>query len=149
MHGQATVTSMNIVLYQPEIAPNVGSIIRTCAGFGASLTLVHPLGFIWDEHRLRRYKLDYNTVINHVDVDFVDANLHNLVAISVYGEQNYREYCPNMNDIFIFGRESTGLPKLNYKTSLRIPTNIRSLNLGVSVGIILAHFHPMFNMQAI
>lgn len=139
----------NIVLYEPEIPPNTGNIIRLCANTGAKLHLIHPLGFEMDEKSLRRAGLDYidQSFIHHYDnyQDYIDKHDNgSLYAISTKGTQTYSDCHFNNNDSFIFGPETRGLPKeireqFNVDKVLRIPMleNSRSLNLSNSVSIIL------------
>lgn len=146
--------SLHIVLYQPQIPANTGNIARTCAGTGTSLHLIHPLGFSTDDRMLKRAGLDYWP---HVDIHYHDS-LDRFIAmteaqanaqvylIETYGTRNYTEYdySDNEQDIyFLFGRETTGLPKdfaqVRANHCLRIPqtTHIRSLNLSNAAAIVL------------
>jgi tRNA (cytidine/uridine-2'-O-)-methyltransferase len=137
---------LHIVLYQPEIAYNTGSVGRTCVAVGAKLWLVRPLGFQIDDRRLRRAGLDY---WEHLDWEIVndwDALLTRLegsrfwffskTASNVYTDVSYRE-----QDVLVFGSESQGLPRsmldANEESVLRIPIRpeARSLNLSVSVAV--------------
>jgi len=137
---------MYIALYQPEIAPNTGNIARTCAAAGCPLHLSEPLGFSLSDRQLKRAGLDYWP---HVDLTrhrswgaFVtDRPAGRLVSLSVRGvtELWEMEFLPE--DILLFGSESRGLPPevLAEGASVRIPMGpqVRSLNLAVSVGIVL------------
>lgn len=131
---------MQIALYQPEIAANVGSVIRTCAGFGLDLIIIYPLGFVWNDQKLNRSKMDYNTNITHIH-NIQHLSTQNLIAVSCSGRIPYYQYSPNTNDIFIFGKESTGLSTFTHtvKDSITIPILTRSLNLSVSVAIIASY----------
>ena len=139
----------NIVLFEPEIPPNTGNIIRLCANTGANLHLIHPLGFDMNEKSLRRAGLDYidQSIIHHYDnyQDYLekcgDASLY---AISTKGTQTYSDCNFNKDDSFIFGPETRGLPKdilgkFEADKILRIPMlkDSRSLNLSNSASIIL------------
>lgn len=139
----------NIVLYEPEIPPNTGNIIRLCANTGAKLHLIHPLGFEMDEKSLRRAGLDYidQSFIHHYDnyQDYIDKQGNSaLYAIETNGAKTYSDCEFNINDSFIFGPETRGLPqnileKFGSDKILRIPMleNSRSLNLSNSASIIL------------
>jgi len=139
----------HIVLYQPEIPPNTGNIIRLCANSGTSLHLIHPLGFTLDEKRLRRAGLDYKewtTVNEYANLQqFIESvRPHRLLACSTKGQQCYADVAFAQNDALIFGPESRGLPteilsSLPPEQILRIPmhTDSRSLNLSNSVAIML------------
>lgn len=143
----------NIVLFEPEIPPNTGNIIRLCANTGANLHLIHPLGFDMDEKSLRRAGLDYidQSTIHHYDdyQDYIERQGENsLYAISTKGSQNYSDCKFNKKDSFIFGPETRGLPKnildgFESDKILRIPMleDSRSLNLSNASAIILYEAH--------
>ena len=138
-----------IVLYEPEIPPNTGNIIRLCANTGSSLHLIHPLGFELDDKRLRRAGLDYHEWADLQEHDSLEAFLQriapqNLYACSTKGKQFYSDAKFTEGDALLFGPESRGLPqslldRLNPKTLLRIPmlAESRSLNLSNAVSVIL------------
>lgn len=146
--------SLHIVLYQPQIPANTGNIARTCAGTGTSLHLIHPLGFSTDDRMLKRAGLDYWPYVDihyhdsleaFIEMTEVQANAQ-VYLIETYGTRNYTEfdYSDNEQDIyFLFGRETTGLPKefaqARADHCLRIPqtTHIRSLNLSNAAAIVL------------
>lgn len=139
----------NIVLFEPEIPPNTGNIIRLCANTGANLHLIHPLGFDMNEKSLRRAGLDYidQSFIHHYDnyQDYLGKQAAtSLYAISTKGTQIYTDCKFNENVSFIFGPETRGLPKnilddFDTRNILRIPMieNSRSLNLSNSASIIV------------
>ena len=138
--------SFHIVLHEPEIHYNTGSVGRTCVALGAKLWLVRPLGFRLDDRRLRRAGLDYWEHLNWEVVDDWDALLQRLpdrrpwlftkTATRVYTDAAFRP-----GDIMVFGSETRGLPEslldANTDRTLRIPIheNARSLNLSVSVAV--------------
>jgi tRNA (cytidine/uridine-2'-O-)-methyltransferase len=129
---------IHIALYQPEIPPNTGNIIRLCANTGAALHLIHPLGFRMDDRDLKRAGLDYHeyaTVRHH---DSLDA----LLAFSTKGQTRYDQVRYADQDILLFGPESRGLPAelleaLPESQRLRIPLmpGNRSLNLSNAVAV--------------
>ena len=139
----------NVVLYEPEIPPNTGNIIRLCANMGCDLHLIHPLGFQLDEKKLRRAGLDYHEFTNVIEHQSYQAMFDairpkKVYACSTKGRTNYD--VPNFqpDDTFIFGPETRGLPTevLNEFSSeqiLRIPMHksSRSINLANAVGIIM------------
>jgi len=139
---------MNIVLHEPEIPHNAGAIGRSCFLTGAKLHLIHPLGFFTDEKSIKRSGLDYwdkIDVTEYVDFDdFIKRNPENrLFLVETGGSRFYHEAEFKTGDYFIFGSETRGLPgriakKYAHKI-ISIPMNNegRSLNLSVSVGIIL------------
>ena len=139
----------NIVLHQPEIPPNTGNIIRLSANTGATIHLIHPLGFTMDEPQLRRAGLDYwehARVVEHEDFDsyLADAQPDRVYALSGQGTTRHTELDYRQGDTFLFGKESIGLPPEVMAHDvvtdvLRIPMlpDRRSLNLSNSVAIVL------------
>ncbi|MDE5415450.1 tRNA (uridine(34)/cytosine(34)/5-carboxymethylaminomethyluridine(34)-2'-O)-methyltransferase TrmL [Alkalihalobacterium chitinilyticum] len=142
---------LHIVLYQPEIPANTGNIARTCAGTNTSLHLIRPLGFSTDDKMLKRAGCDYwpNVTINYYDsIDelFTKYEEGLFYFIETVGTKNYSEfdYSDENKDIFfVFGRETTGLPKElledRKENCLRIPQTekIRSLNLSNTAAIVI------------
>ncbi|WP_026565893.1 tRNA (uridine(34)/cytosine(34)/5-carboxymethylaminomethyluridine(34)-2'-O)-methyltransferase TrmL [Bacillus sp. UNC41MFS5] len=143
--------SINVVLYQPQIPSNTGNIARTCAGTDTNLHLIRPLGFSTDDKMLKRAGLDY---WEHVNIfyydsldDFYEKNAGGeFFYITKFGQKAFSsfDYSQSGKDYyFIFGRETTGLPKdvieNNKEVSLRIPMNenIRSLNLSNTAAILI------------
>lgn len=137
---------LHIALYQPEIPPNTGNIIRLCANSGAQLHLIHPLGFALDDKRMRRAGLDYHewaSVQHYPDWDsFAEQNVgRRIFCCTTKSKQNYSEVVYQPEDILLFGPETRGLPEVIWQNhlSIRIPMreNSRSLNLSNAVAIIL------------
>ncbi len=139
----------HVVLFEPEIPPNTGNIIRLCANTGAQLHLIGPLGFELDDARLRRAGLDYHewaSVKSYVNyADFLNQNNpKRLFAITTKGSVKYTDVEFQLGDYLMLGPETRGLP-LNVLESLpkdhwlRIPMlpNSRSLNLSNAAAIIL------------
>jgi len=139
----------HVVLYQPEIPPNTGNIIRLCANTGSTLHLVHPLGFEVDDKRLRRAGLDYREyadVRQHADFEafLADVAPERWFALSTRGRQRYDEIRYVPGDAFVFGPETRGLPQamldgLPPDRRLRLPMrpDQRSLNLSNSVSVLV------------
>ena len=139
----------HVVLFQPEIPPNTGNVIRLCANTGAQLHLIKPLGFALDDRRLRRAGLDYHeyaTVRVHDSYeDFLrEVQPARVFACSTRGRQNYSAVVYQDGDVLLFGAESRGLPPeiidgLPWCRRLRIPMRPgnRSLNLSTAVAVIL------------
>jgi tRNA (cytidine/uridine-2'-O-)-methyltransferase len=139
----------HVVLYQPEIPPNTGNIIRLCANTGSMLHLVHPLGFDVSDKRLRRAGLDYREfaeVRQHADFDaFLDAVAPaRWFALSTRGRQRYDQVGFRPGDALVFGPETRGLPQamldgLPPERRLRLPMRpgVRSLNLANSVAVVV------------
>ena len=140
---------LNIILYQPEIPPNTGNIIRLCANTGTQLHLIEPLGFELDDKKLRRAGLDYAEftrlkVWKNLDECIQGNDFNRIFACSTKGTQNYSEVEYVENDAFIFGPETRGLPgeylaSLPAEQVIRIPmlAESRSMNLSNSVSVIV------------
>lgn len=140
---------LHVVLYQPEIPPNTGNIIRLCANTGATLHLIHPLGFSLEEKQLRRAGLDYHEwceVLEYADWrDYLSkAQPKRIIAFTTKGRHNYAEYSFAEGDALLFGPETRGLPddilsSLTAEQRLRIPMlpQSRSLNLSNTVAVAL------------
>ncbi|MBN8430921.1 tRNA (uridine(34)/cytosine(34)/5-carboxymethylaminomethyluridine(34)-2'-O)-methyltransferase TrmL [Microbulbifer salipaludis] len=138
-----------IVLYQPEIAPNTGNIIRLCANTGAELHLIEPLGFAMDDKRLRRAGLDYaeySRVVRHRDWEaFVKSEQpKRVLALSTKGSRPHSEIEFRADDAIVFGPETRGLPAeflaaTGPEHTLRIPmcANSRSINLSNAAAIVI------------
>ncbi len=139
----------HVVLYEPEIPPNTGNIIRLCANSGSKLHLIHPLGFRLDDKRLRRAGLDYHEwaeVSEHDSLtDFEQVICPGrLLACSTRAQRNYTEVTYRPGDALLFGPETRGLPqslldRLPSEQCLRIPmlANSRSLNLSNAVALMV------------
>ena len=139
----------NIVLFEPEIPPNTGNIIRLCANTGMQLHLIQPFGFELDDKQLRRAGLDYREwaeLIVHDDwASFMTAMPEaRLFACTTKGHRNHSEVSYQKGDCLVFGPESRGLPdhilqSLPETQRLRIPMRkeSRSLNLSNATAIIL------------
>ena len=142
---------IHVVLYQPEIPANTGNIARTCAATDTSLHLIRPLGFSTDDKMLKRAGLDY---WEHVDIHYHDSLEEFFSAypqgqfyfIETFGQKPHSafDYSDPREDIFfVFGKETTGLPKelirQNLDHCLRIPMNnkVRSLNLSNTASILI------------
>jgi len=131
----------HIVLFQPEIPPNTGNIIRLCANTGSQLHLIEPLGFSLDHKQLRRAGLDYHEFVGvstHADLEafYLAVKPTRVLAFSTKGEKNYTEISYLKGDALLFGPETRGLPQtvrdsLPAEQVLRLPMypGNRSLNL--------------------
>lgn len=135
----------NIVLYQPEIPPNTGNIIRLCANTGCCLHLIEPLGFKLDDRQLRRAGLDYHEWANVRTYQSIEElnPVGRVYAISTKGKSYYHQVEFQTGDYFVFGPETRGLPEeylnlLDTNHILRVPMleHSRSLNLANTVAVI-------------
>lgn len=139
----------HVVLFEPEIPPNTGNIIRLCANSGGQLHLIKPLGFSPTDSKLKRAGLDYRdwaSVHQHDSLDAFKATVRptRLFALSTRGTRNYAEVSYQPDDALLFGPETRGLPQAMLDTFaqeniLRIPLrpHNRSLNLSNAVAVVL------------
>jgi len=137
----------HVVLFQPEIPPNTGNVIRLCANVGATLHLVHPLGFELDEPRVRRAGLDYHElacVREHPNLDACLAALGSARVFAITTRATRSVYTERFaaGDAFVFGPETSGLPDDVLATCapewrLRLPMRAgnRSLNLSNAAAV--------------
>jgi tRNA (cytidine/uridine-2'-O-)-methyltransferase len=139
----------HLILLEPEIPPNTGNIIRLCANTGATLHLVHPLGFSLDDARLRRAGLDYRDLARVREHSDLAACLRQVDAARVFPVETQGGTCHTdqhyqAGDAFLFGRETRGLPggvlaKFPAEHVIRLPMipGNRSLNLSNAAAIII------------
>ncbi len=139
----------HVVLYQPEIPPNTGNVIRLCANTGCRLHLIQPLGFDMDDRKLRRAGLDYRewaSVSVHASLQtFAEAiKPRRIWALSTRGKRLYSDVCYQSGDALLFGPETRGLPTgilstLGDDQVLRLPMvpQSRSLNLSNTVAVLV------------
>ena len=138
---------MRIALFEPEMAGNVGAVLRLGACLGAAVDLIEPLGFVWDDKRVRRAAMDY---IDHVEVTrhgsfaaFVATiGPARLVLFTTKGQQSPYDFTFKPDDVLLFGKESGGVPAAVAEACaarLRIPiaSGVRSMNLAMSAALAL------------
>lgn len=149
MSTATTQTPFNIVLVEPEIPPNTGSVARLCGATDAILHLVHPLGFSTDDKHLKRAGLDYWQFVSIIHWNSLDEFLQAqderrlfFFTTKVSTPYFHAQYKPG--DFFIFGKETKGLPvdtlNLYHDRCYTLPmqnSHIRSLNLAMTAGIVL------------
>ena len=140
----------NLVLYQPEIPPNTGNLIRLCANTGFRLHLIEPLGFSLSEKAFRRAGLDYHEAASmqiHPDLEQALAVIlptsERVFACTTKGSTNYAELDFQPDDTFLFGPETRGLPdsvladeRVSHRLRIPMREGSRSLNLSNAVAII-------------
>jgi tRNA (cytidine/uridine-2'-O-)-methyltransferase len=139
----------HVVLYQPEIPPNTGNIIRLCANTGSALHLIQPLGFELDDRRLRRAGLDYREFAAVREHQTLEAFMQAVQpprawAFSTRGVRHYTTVIYQPGDALLFGPETRGLPAetlqvIGEQAVLRLPmvTGSRSLNLSNTVAVVV------------
>lgn len=140
---------LHIVLFQPEIPPNTGNVIRLCANTGARLHLIEPLGFTLDDKQLRRAGLDYHewaSVATYAHIDDFLARIQpaRLLAFSAKADRLYTHAHYQQDDALLFGPETRGLPaallkRLAPEQRLRLPMlpGSRSINLSNAVAVVV------------
>lgn len=138
---------IDVILFEPEIPPNTGNIIRLCANTGARLHLIEPLGFAWDDARVKRAGLDYHEFANvqrHADYQACISSLSNprIFAFSSKAQTPFYKPAYQTNDALLFGPETRGLPASILETlpesqRVRLPMQAgqRSLNLSNTVAV--------------
>jgi len=139
----------NIVLFEPEIPPNTGNIIRLCANTGFQLHLIEPLGFNLDDKKLRRAGLDYHewaSIKIHKNFNEYKKNENpgRIFALTTKGKKGYHQINYRPGDVFLFGPETRGLPEPILKSLdndhwLRVPMQpgSRSMNLSNTVALVI------------
>ena len=138
---------MRIALFEPEIAGNVGAILRLGACMGAAVDLIEPMGFAWDDRRVRRTAMDYIdhvAVTRHAGVDAFKATIaaQRLVLFTTKSSQSAYDFAFSADDILLFGKESAGVPTMIAEAChahVRSPMRpqVRSMNLATSAGLAL------------
>ena len=148
-HNFAEPLLTAVILYQPEIPPNTGNVIRLCANTGAELHLVEPFGFNWEDRSLKRAGLDYHEyarVFRHTDWTACRSALsgRRLFAVTTSGGQRFDSPAFQADDAFVFGNETSGLPPavmagFTPAQRLRLPMRAgqRSLNLSNAVAVMV------------
>ncbi|VAW73721.1 tRNA (cytidine(34)-2'-O)-methyltransferase [hydrothermal vent metagenome] len=138
----------NIVLYQPEIPPNTGNVMRLCANTGCKLHLIRPLGFELEDRKLRRAGLDYREwasvqVHDTLEVFLATVQPPRLYAVSTRGTRHYNDVSYQADDALLFGPETRGLPaelldSEQVSAVIRLPMveKSRSLNLSNCVAVL-------------
>ena len=138
---------MRIALFEPEIAGNVGAVLRLGACLGAAVDLIEPMGFAWDDRRVRRAAMDY---IDHVAIarhaDFgafrVSIGSRRLVLFTTKSRRSAYDFGFQADDVLLFGKESAGVPAAIAEAcdaQLRIPMRpqVRSMNLATTTALAL------------
>ena len=140
---------LNIVLFEPEIPPNTGNIIRLCANTGFQLHLIEPLGFTWDDKRLRRAGLDYHEFAaikryKNYQAFILNEASARLFALTTKGTPAHSAVTYQAGDYLLFGPETRGLPmeildSLPKNQKIRIPMqpDSRSMNLSNAVSVVV------------
>lgn len=138
---------MRIALFEPEIAGNVGAVLRLAACLGADVDLIEPMGFGWDDRRVRRTAMDYIdhvAVTRHADFDAFKSTIgaQRLVLFTTKSRHSAYDFAYRADDILLFGKESAGVPPdvaLACDAQLRMPMRpqVRSMNLATTAALAL------------
>ena len=140
-------TALRIALYQPDIAGNVGAVMRTCACLGIALDLIEPMGFQWDDKRVARAAMDY---IDHVALTrhadwsaFAGRATGRLVLLTTRGATPLHDVAFRADDVLLFGRESAGVPeevhaRADARVVIPMRPGLRSMNISVATAIVAA-----------
>ena len=138
---------MRVALFEPEIAGNVGAVLRLSACLGAVVDLIEPMGFEWDDRRVRRTAMDYInhvTIVRHAGFDAFRATIQaaRLVLFTTKSNCSAYEFSFEANDVLLFGKESAGVPSYvasDCDAQVRLPMRpqVRSMNLATSAALAL------------
>jgi tRNA (cytidine/uridine-2'-O-)-methyltransferase len=138
---------MRIALFEPEIAGNVGAVLRLGACLGAAVDLIEPMGFAWDDRRVRRTAMDYIdhvTVVRHAGFEAFRATIgaSRLVLFTTKSSESLYEFQFRPDDILLFGKESAGVPAAVAEVCdarIRAPMQpqVRSMNLATTTALAL------------
>lgn len=138
---------MRIALFEPEIAGNVGAVLRLGACLGMAVDLIEPMGFAWDDKRVRRAAMDYIDhveIVRHGSFDAFRAAIGpaRLVLFTTRATQSLYDFAFSADDVLLFGKESAGVPPEVVEACdarLRIPmrVQVRSMNLASSAALVM------------
>lgn len=138
---------MRIALFEPEIAGNVGAVLRLGACLGAGIDLIEPMGFAWDDKRVRRAAMDYIdhvAITRHAGFDAFRASIgsRRLILFTTKSRDSIYDFSFHADDVLLFGKESAGVPEAvadACDARVRIPMRpeVRSMNLATSTALAL------------
>ncbi|WP_338468025.1 tRNA (cytidine(34)-2'-O)-methyltransferase [Novosphingobium sp. ZN18A2] len=138
---------MRIALFEPEIAGNVGAVLRLGACLGAAVDLIEPMGFIWNDRRVRRAAMDYIdhvTIARHAGFDAFRATTgsRRLVLFTTKANHSAYDFEYRPDDVLLFGKESAGVPAsvadlCDARVRIPLRSEVRSLNLATAASLAL------------
>jgi tRNA (cytidine/uridine-2'-O-)-methyltransferase len=138
---------VRIVLFRPEIAGNVGAVMRLGACLGVAVDLIEPLGFTWDDKRVRRTAMDYVdhvVVSRHADFSSFRTTVDSgrLILLTTRGERSIYNFEFDPDDILVFGNEGSGVTgevvaRCDCRLRIPIRTEVRSFNLAIASALVL------------
>ncbi|MDR2464376.1 MAG: tRNA (cytidine(34)-2'-O)-methyltransferase [Holosporales bacterium] len=135
---------IRLALYETEIAQNLGAMLRVCACFGVPVDVIEPLGFLWDDKRMRRAGMDYIDIANvtcHKSFSaFLEQKKGRIVLLDTKADQGFWDIRYELTDIIMVGKESCGVPNNVYdicdvKVSIPMVSGVRSLNVTTAAAI--------------
>tara|TARA_B100001250_G_C19414678_1_gene620590 strand:- start:130 stop:651 length:522 start_codon:yes stop_codon:yes gene_type:complete len=148
MTHKKSISVPKIALYEPDIPQNTAAIVRTCSCLGAVLEIIEPCGFLFNDKRFKRVVMDYMDenmikIYKSADEFFDNKKSERIILVTTKAKQKYTDFKFENNDTLLFGRESAGVPdkvhkKLKNKIKIPMSEKKRSLNLAISVGIVLS-----------
>lgn len=142
--------TIDIALYQPDIAQNTGTTIRTAACFASNVHIIEPCGFVFNDRKFRRSGMDYIEnveIIRHLSwqsfSQWVQDNHKRLILMTTKSSDSYTDFHFTSNDILVAGRETAGVPDevhqaCTNRVTILMHNNLRSLNVAVATAIILS-----------
>jgi tRNA (cytidine/uridine-2'-O-)-methyltransferase len=138
---------MRVALFEPEIAGNVGAVLRLCACLGAAVDLIEPMGFEWDDRRVRRAAMDYIdhvTIVRHAGFDAFRTAIgsQRVVLFTTKSRRSAYDFSFRADDVLLFGKESAGVPTAiadacHARVRLPMRPQVRSMNLATSTALAL------------
>lgn len=139
---------MRLALFQPDMAPNTGAMMRLCACFGVGMDIIEPCGFVWDERKIKRTGMDYRQLVafqRHADWARFRAHMSGkrLVLLTTKAALPYHHFSFQADDILMVGQESAGVPldvhqSVDAQIVIPMQPQARSLNVGMAAAIVLA-----------
>jgi len=139
---------MRLALFQPDMAPNTGAMMRLCACFGVGMDIIEPCGFVWDERKIKRAGMDYMQLVafqRHADWSRFREHVagRRIVLLTTKATLAYHQFSFLADDILMVGQESAGVPldvRRSVDAQIVIPMQpqARSLNVGMAASIVLA-----------
>ena len=139
---------MRLALFQPDMAPNTGAMMRLCACFGVGMDIIEPCGFVWDERKIKRTGMDYRQLVafqRHADWAKFRSNISGkrLVLLTTKATLPYHHFSFQADDILMVGQESAGVPldvhrSVDAQIVIPMQPQARSLNVGMAAAIVLA-----------
>ena len=152
-----TLAALTLALYEPDIAPNAGAMLRTCACFAAEAAIIEPAGFVLTDSGLRRAGMDYLdalSIVRHASFERFEAWRaaadRRLILLTTKGELALWDFAFRPGDVILVGRESAGVPDVVHERAearIRIPIAppLRSLNVAVAAALALAEARRQLN----